>query len=188
MFMLSNLSAKMAQDEINQAINMTILRVLKYPDPFLKTKTKALESVDDETREQIKDMFETMYEETGVGLAATQVGLDKRLFVMDCSSDQSEPVVFINPVITERVEEVEGEEGCLSFPGVYAKITRAKKVTVTALDQDGNEFSKHYSGLEARCVQHELDHLDGVVFFDYLSPVKRKMLEKKMAKVRKKNM
>lgn len=167
---------------------MTILRVLKYPDPFLKTKTQPIESVDDSDRQEIADMFETMYEETGVGLAATQVGLDKRIFVMDCSSDKTEPMVFINPVISEKVEEVEGEEGCLSFPGVYAKITRARKITVTALDKDGQEFTKTYAGLEARCVQHELDHLDGVVFFDYLSPVKRKMLEKKMGKVRKKNM
>ena len=167
---------------------MTILRVLKYPDPFLKQKAAEVQNIDEETLKQLDDMLETMYEDNGVGLAATQVGIDKRMFVMDCSDTRNEPLVFINPVISDKIDEVESEEGCLSFPGVYAKVTRARKVTITALDREGKEFSETYVGLECKCVQHEVDHLDGIVFFDYLSPVKRKMLEKKMAKFRKKTM
>lgn len=174
---------------------MALLKVLKYPDPFLKIKTAPINqdviSTDANLKQITQDMLETMYADTGVGLAATQVGLNLRLFVMDCSETHDMPLVFINPEITEKTgeeEAIESEEGCLSFPGVYAKITRARKVTIQALNLDGQIFTKIYTGLEARCVQHELDHLNGVVFLDYLSPVKRQLLEKKMLKHQKKTL
>ncbi len=174
---------------------MAILKVLKYPDPFLKTKTTPINtnsiSADANLKKITEDMLETMYADTGVGLAATQVGLNLRLFVMDCSETHNQALVFINPEITERTgteDAIESEEGCLSFPGVYAKITRARKITVQAFNLEGQLFTETYTGLEARCVQHELDHLDGIVFLDYLSPVKRQLLEKKMLKHQKKTL
>lgn len=179
---------------------MTMLKVLKYPDPFLKTKTKTQPPADlsadlssdlpgNTSWAQIKaDMLETMYAEQGVGLAATQVGLNLRLFVMDCSETRDQPKIFINPIITEKLEEIDSEEGCLSFPGIYVNVKRARKITVTALDIHGQSFTETYVGLEARCVQHEIDHLDGIVFLDYLQPVKRKMLEKKLQKLQKRTL
>lgn len=167
---------------------MALLKILKYPDPFLKTKAKPVEKIDPSIAEIAQNMLETMYADTGVGLAATQVGLGLRIFVMDCSETHDHPMVFINPEITEKLEEVEAEEGCLSFPGIYANVKRARKVTIQALNTQGEIFTETYSGLEARCVQHELDHLNGVVFLDYLAPVKRKMLEKKLQKFQKRTL
>jgi len=174
---------------------MAILKVLKYPDIFLKTKAAPINqssiNTDTQLKQTIQDMFETMYADNGVGLAATQVGLDLRLFVMDCSETHNQPIAFINPEITEKTgseDAIESEEGCLSFPGVYAKITRARKITIQAFNPEGQLFTAIYTGLEARCVQHELDHLNGVVFLDYLSPVKRQLLEKKMLKHQKKTL
>lgn len=167
---------------------MPLLSVLKYPDPFLKTEAKLVETIDDTIRQALDDMLETMYEDNGVGLAATQVKLDHRMFVMDCSDTRDQPVFFINPEIIESEGEIESEEGCLSFPGVYAAVTRHRKVTIKAQDKEGKEFTETYVGLEGRCFQHELDHLNGKIFVDYLTPLKRKMLEKKMAKFRKKNL
>jgi peptide deformylase len=161
---------------------MSKLTILKYPDPRLRTVAKPISEVTDAVRQQIDDMFETMYEANGVGLAATQVDYHWRLFVADCSQDQNEPLVFINPEITTKGGLFGNEEGCLSFPGVYTKVDRAGTVTVTALDRNGERFTLTTDGLLAICIQHELDHLNGVLFVDYLSPLKRDRIRKKLEK------
>jgi peptide deformylase len=159
---------------------MAKMTVLKYPDERLRKVAQPIDKVDDNIRSVIDDMFETMYEEQGVGLAATQVDVHKRLFVADCSEDQNEPLVFINPEITEAEGHFKNDEGCLSFPGVYAKVERAEKITVTALDKNGERFSRSAEGLLAICIQHEIDHLEGKLFVDYLSPLKRERIRKKL--------
>jgi peptide deformylase len=161
---------------------MAKMTVLQYPDERLRKIAQKIEKVDDNIRSVIDDMFETMYEEQGVGLAATQVDVHRRLFVADCSEDQNEPLVFINPEITEAEGHFKNDEGCLSFPGVYAKVERAEKITVTALDKNGERFSRSAEGLLAICIQHEIDHLDGKLFVDYLSPLKRERIRKKLEK------
>ncbi|MFC0446215.1 peptide deformylase [Pseudidiomarina halophila] len=161
---------------------MTNLIILKYPDERLRTVAEPVTSVDDSLRETIDAMFETMYDSNGVGLAATQVNVHKRLFIADCSEDQNEPLVFINPEITEKDGLFANEEGCLSFPGVYAKVERAEKITVTALDRNGETFTMNAEGLLAICIQHEIDHLNGKLFVDYLSPLKRSRIRKKLEK------
>jgi peptide deformylase len=161
---------------------MTNLTILKYPDERLRTVAEPITSVDDSLRDTIDAMFETMYDSNGVGLAATQVNVHKRLFIADCSEDQSEPLVFINPEITEKDGLFANEEGCLSFPGVYAKVERASKITVKAQDRNGESFSLTAEGLLAICIQHELDHLNGKLFVDYLSPLKRDRIRKKLEK------
>lgn len=161
---------------------MAKMTVLQYPDERLRKVAQKIEKVDDNIRSVIDDMFETMYEEQGVGLAATQVDLHRRLFVADCSEDQNEPLVFINPEITEAEGHFKNDEGCLSFPGVYAKVERAERITVTALDKNGERFSRSAEGLLAICIQHEIDHLDGKLFVDYLSPLKRERIRKKLEK------
>jgi peptide deformylase len=161
---------------------MAKMTVLKYPDERLRKVAQPIDKVDDNIRSVIDDMFETMYEEQGVGLAATQVDVHKRLFVADCSEDQNEPLVFINPEITEAEGHFKNDEGCLSFPGVYAKVERAEKITVTALDKNGERFSRSAEGLLAICIQHEIDHLEGKLFVDYLSPLKRERIRKKLEK------
>ncbi|MEX1221245.1 MAG: peptide deformylase [Idiomarina sp.] len=161
---------------------MSLLTILTYPDERLRTLAEPVAEVDDALRATIDDMFETMYECQGVGLAATQVDVHKRLFVADCSEDQNEPLVFVNPEIVERDGEFTNEEGCLSFPGVYAKVDRAGTVTVKALDKNGQEFTKTAEGLLAICIQHEIDHLNGKLFVDYLSKLKRDRIRKKLEK------
>jgi peptide deformylase len=162
---------------------MTILTVLSFPNEKLRTKATNVVEVTDETRKIIDDMFETMYDEKGVGLAATQVDIHQRIVVMDVSDDKAEPLVFINPEITYKSEEVViNEEGCLSVPGCYAKVDRHAQVTVEALDRNGKEFSLEGDELLSICIQHELDHLVGVLFVDYLSPLKRQRFQKKLEK------
>ena len=161
---------------------MAKLEILEYPDERLRTVAAPVESVDDNLRAIIDDMFETMYDAKGVGLAATQVDVHKRLFIADCSENQDLPLVFINPTIIARDGMHENEEGCLSFPNVYAKVERASEVTVEALDRDGKAFTMDVEGLLAICVQHELDHLEGKLFVDYLSPLKRTRIRKKLEK------
>ena len=178
--------AKIRQDNILlgklQAI-MTVLKVLSFPDERLRTKAEPVTEVNDDIRKIVDDMFETMYAENGVGLAATQVDIHKRIVVMDCSDDKSQPYALINPEITDkRGDIVLNEEGCLSVPGCYAKVERHSEVTVKALDKDGNEFSLDGEELLAICIQHELDHLMGVLFVDYLSPLKRKRIQTKLEK------
>lgn len=161
---------------------MAKLEILQYPDERLRKVAAPIAQVDDALRSTIDDMFETMYEAKGVGLAATQVDVHKRFFIADCSEHQDQPLVFINPEITAREGIFENEEGCLSFPNVYAKVERAGEVTVKALDRDGQEFSMSADGLLAICIQHEIDHLEGKLFVDYLSPLKRNRIRKKLEK------
>ena len=163
---------------------MAILEILEFPDPRLRTVAKPVETVDDELRKLIDDMFETMYAAPGIGLAATQVNVHQRLIVMDLSEDQSQPRVFINPEITPLTDDVAPyEEGCLSVPGFYEKVQRPARVRIKALDRDGNEFEEEADELLATCIQHEIDHLDGKLFVDYVSRLKRDRIKKKLEKL-----
>lgn len=164
---------------------MALLPILRFPDPRLRTVAKPVEQVDDALRSLIDDMFETMYEEPGIGLAATQVDRHIRLIVMDVSDDKSNRKVLINPEIVAASGSQLCKEGCLSVPTVFVEVKRAEVVTVRALDRDGVAREHTVSGLEAVCVQHEMDHLDGKVFVDYLTPLKREMAMKKLAKLAK---
>ncbi|MFC5696132.1 peptide deformylase [Pseudomonas sp. GCM10022186] len=162
---------------------MAILNILEFPDPRLRTIAKPVDVVDDSIRTLIDDMFETMYAAPGIGLAATQVNVHKRVVVMDLSEDKSEPRVFINPefeVLTEQVDQY--QEGCLSVPGFYENVDRPQKVKIKALDRDGQPFELIAEGLLAVCIQHECDHLNGKLFVDYLSSLKRDRIKKKLEK------
>ena len=161
---------------------MAILDVLSFPDERLRTVAKPVESVDEEIKQLISDMFETMRDEKGIGLAATQVDKHVQVVVMDVSENQDTPRVFVNPEITAKDGSTISEEGCLSVPGNYAKVDRAERVTVKALDGEGNPFELEADGLLAICIQHELDHLKGKLFIDYLSPLKRQRIRKKLEK------
>ena len=162
---------------------MAILNILEFPDPRLRTIAKAVERVDDDLRQLIDDMFETMYDAPGIGLAATQVNVHKRLVVMDLSEDKNEPMVFINPEFESLTDEVEQyQEGCLSVPGFYENVDRPQKVKIKALDRDGQPFELIAEGLLAVCIQHECDHLNGKLFVDYLSTLKRDRIKKKLEK------
>ncbi len=161
---------------------MAILEVLRFPDERLRTVAKPIEKIDKDITQLIDDMFETMKDENGIGLAATQVNQHCRLVVMDVSEEQNEPRVFINPEITHMEGKTISEEGCLSVPNNYAKVERAEKITVEALDRDGKSFTLDAEGLLAVCIQHELDHLKGKLFVDYLSPLKRQRIRTKLEK------
>lgn len=161
---------------------MTILDVLTYPDPLLRQKAQPVEKVDDEIRRLVDDMAETMYAAPGIGLAAIQVNVAKRVIVIDISEDRSDLRVFINPEISAKSGEQETEEGCLSVPGIYAPVTRAESVVVNALDRNGVGFTLEADAMLAVCIQHEIDHLDGKVFVDYLSRLKRDRIRKKLLK------
>lgn len=163
--------------------HMAILNILEFPDPRLRTIAKPVTVVDDELRALIDDMFETMYEAPGIGLAATQVNVHKRVVVMDLSEDRSEPRVFINPEFEALTEDMDQyQEGCLSVPGFYENVDRPQKVKVKALDRDGNPYELIAEGLLAVCIQHECDHLNGKLFVDYLSTLKRDRIKKKLEK------
>jgi len=164
---------------------MAKLRILEFPDPRLRKKAVPVEVVDDPLRLLIDDMFETMYEAPGIGLAATQVDVHRRLLVADVSQEKDEPQVLINPEILERDGSAITEEGCLSVPGYYEEIERAEHIKVRYLDRDGNEQESEYEGLLAVCVQHEIDHLDGKLFVDYLSEIKRQRIRKRLEKDRR---
>ncbi len=161
---------------------MSKLKILEYPDPRLRRVARPVDTVGERERKLAEDMLETMYDARGIGLAATQVAEDIRLIVMDLSEERNEPRVFINPEITDRSGSQSCEEGCLSVPGYYAEITRADSIRVRALDIDGNPYELEADGLLAVCIQHEIDHLDGKMFVDYLSPLKRRMIGKKLRK------
>jgi peptide deformylase len=164
---------------------MAKLNILEFPDRRLRTVAKPVTKVDDALRQLIDDMFETMYAAPGIGLAATQVDFHQRLMVLDVSEDSDAPMVFINPEIVTREGDQVCQEGCLSVPGIYADVHRAEHVRVRALDRDGNAFECDAHGLLAVCIQHEMDHLAGKLFVDYLSPLKREMVKKKLAKNRR---
>ena len=164
---------------------MAKLKILEFPDPRLRTRASAVETVDDELRRLIDDMFETMYDAPGIGLAATQVDVHRRLLVADVSSKKDDPHVFINPVIVEKDGVTVTEEGCLSVPGYYEEVKRAEHIRVRYLDRDGRECEGEFEGLLAVCVQHEIDHLDGKLFVDYLSEAKRSRIRKKLEKERR---
>ena len=160
----------------------TTLDILHFPDPRLRNVARPVEQVDDSIRQLVDDMFETMYAAPGIGLAATQVNVDKRVIVIDISEAKDHPLCLINPEILglEGVEEM--EEGCLSVPGVYETVQRANQVRVRALGRDGEPFELETDGLLAVCIQHEIDHLDGKLFVDYLSQLKRVRIRKKLEK------
>ncbi|MDQ7049285.1 MAG: peptide deformylase [Enterobacterales bacterium] len=164
---------------------MALLKILEYPDPRLRTKATDISDFNVALGQQIDNMFETMYSAPGIGLAATQVDFHKRLFVIDVSEEKNEPLVFINPKIKELRGVEQMEEGCLSFPGVYALVERADSLTIEAQDRDGNRFEMEADGLLAVCIQHELDHLQGKLFVDYLSALKRQRIRKKLEKEQK---
>jgi peptide deformylase len=164
---------------------MAKLNILEFPDPRLKTRAADVTEFDPALKKLIEDMTETMYAARGIGLAATQVDVHKRLLVMDVSENQDQPRVYINPELVTTSGEQVHEEGCLSVPGVYADVKRAEFVTVRARDADGNSFEEKLDGLHAVCLQHEMDHLVGRLFVDYLSPLKKRMVRKKLEKQRK---
>lgn len=161
---------------------MAVLTVLHYPDERLRTIAKPVAAVTAETRQLVADMLETMYAENGIGLAATQVNVHQRVVVIDLFEDRNQPQVFINPEITEKSGDTTYEEGCLSVPQNYANVERAAEITLKAQDTDGNWFEVKADGLLAICLQHELDHLVGKLFIDYLSPLKRDRIKKKLEK------
>jgi peptide deformylase len=162
---------------------MAILEILEFPDPKLRTVAKPVKNVDDVTRKIIGDMFETMYAAPGIGLAATQVNVHQRIIVIDLSDDKNQPQVFINPAL-EILDEVteDYDEGCLSVPGFYETVNRPRRVRVTCLDRHGVEQQIEVEGLLAVCIQHEIDHLDGKLFVDYLSTIKRQRIRSKLVK------
>jgi len=164
---------------------MMTLKILKYPDPRLRTVAKSVVNVADSTRELIDSMFAIMYAAPGIGLAATQVDMHERIIVIDISVEKDEPLVLINPEITEKNGSEVSEEGCLSVPAIYEKVERAESITVQALDRNGESFSLSTDGLLAVCIQHEIDHLDGKMFVDYLSTLKQKRITKKLEKNQK---
>ncbi|MCK5894914.1 MAG: peptide deformylase [Endozoicomonadaceae bacterium] len=165
---------------------MAILTILEYPDDRLRKEGVVVEIFSDSLRAFIDDMFDTMYESAGIGLAATQVNVQERIFVMDLSKDKSQPMVFINPKITPLTEEFsEHGEGCLSVPGVYENLKRPAKIRINALDRNGEPFELECEGLMAVCIQHEVDHLNGKLFVDYLSNLKRTRIRKKLEKQHK---
>jgi len=164
---------------------MALLPILEFPDDRLRTVAKPVERIDAPLQRLIDDMFETMYEAPGIGLAATQINVHQQLLVLDVSEDKSRPMVFINPEILSSEGSQTYQEGCLSVPGIFADVKRADKITVKALDRDGKSFELTADGLLAVCIQHEMDHLAGKVFVDYLSPLKRELVRKKLAKQRK---
>jgi len=164
---------------------MALLPILEFPDERLRTVAKKVDAVDDEIRSILDDMLETMYEAPGIGLAATQVNVHLRMIVIDVSEEKNAPLYLINPEIValDGVEEM--DEGCLSVPGIYEKVSRADRVSIKALDYQGKAFEMEADELLAVCIQHEIDHLDGKLFVDYLSPLKRNRIKKKLEKHRK---
>ena len=164
---------------------MAILRILEFPDPKLRTKAHPVGKVDDALRQLIDDMFETMYQAPGIGLAATQIDVHRRLLVADVSGERTDPHVLINPVIIEKDGLTVTEEGCLSVPGFYEEVERAEHIRVRYLNPDGKEVESEFEEMLAVCIQHEIDHLDGRLFVDYLSEAKRQRIRKRLEKDRR---
>jgi peptide deformylase len=166
-------------------MNMPVLDILEFPDERLRTRAKPVEAVTDEIRQLVDDMFETMYAAPGIGLAATQVNVHQRVVVIDISREKDQPLCLINPVIVAKDGIEQHEEGCLSVPGIYETVERADHIKVEALNRDGEKFVLETGDLLAVCIQHELDHLEGKLFVDYLSPLKRNRIKKKLEKQKK---
>ncbi len=164
---------------------MAILNILEFPDPKLRTRAAPVGRVDDKLRQLIDDMFETMYQAPGIGLAATQIDVHRRLLVADVSADKNDPHILINPAMLAKDGVAVTEEGCLSVPGVYEEVERAEHIRVRFLNRDGEEQIRDFEGLLAVCVQHEMDHLEGKLFVDYLSEAKRQRIRKRLEKDRK---
>jgi peptide deformylase len=167
---------------------MTLLSILEFPDPRLRTKAATVDPAgigDPAFQTRLDDMFQTMYEAPGIGLAASQVDDHRRFMVIDISEEKNQPLVFINPEIVEADGHQVYQEGCLSVPGIFADVTRANRITVKAYGRDGQAFELQADGLLAICIQHEMDHLEGKLFVDYLSPLKRDMVRKKLEKARR---
>jgi len=164
---------------------MAKLEILHFPDPRLRKKAVGVKNVDKSVQKIVDDMFETMYQEQGIGLAATQVNIHKKIIVIDISEPRNEKLVLINPEITYKEGEEEMEEGCLSVPGFSGTIQRAEKITVKALDYNGKEFVLDADGLLSVCIQHEMDHLQGKLFVDYLSSLRKQLIKKKLIKQKK---
>ncbi len=167
---------------------MAILPILHYPDPRLRNKALPVEGVDDQVRRLLDDMLETMYEAPGIGLAAPQVDISKRVIVIDISEERNQPLYLVNPEIVARRGETRMEEGCLSVPYIYEPVDRAEWITVRALGHDGHAFEMEAQDLLAVCIQHEIDHLEGKLFVDYLSEIKRSRIRKKLEKFRRKTL
>jgi len=164
---------------------MSILRILEFPHPKLRTKAVSVDNVDQQLLQLIDDMFETMYAAPGIGLAATQVDVHRRLLVADISSEKNDPQVLINPQILEKDGAVVTEEGCLSVPGFYEEVERAEHIRVRYVNRDGADIENEFEGMLAVCVQHEMDHLEGKLFVDYLSEAKRQQIRKRLLKERR---
>ncbi|HEY2396397.1 MAG TPA: peptide deformylase [Rudaea sp.] len=164
---------------------MSQLTILEYPDPRLRTKAQPVVVFDAVLQTLIDAMFETMYEAPGIGLAATQVNVHKQLLVLDVSEEKNQPLVLINPKIAAQEGSQVYQEGCLSVPGIYADVERADRITVEALDRQGRPLAFEAEGLLAVCIQHEVDHLVGKLFVDYLSPLKRELVRRKLEKQRR---
>ena len=164
---------------------MTKLRILEFPDPRLRKKATPVKVVDDALRGLIDDMFETMYEAPGIGLAATQVDVHKRLLIADVSNDKTDPYVLINPQLLEKDGVIVSEEGCLSVPGYYEEVERAEHIRVSFLNREGAEVEMEAEGMLAVCIQHEIDHLDGKLFVDYLSEAKRQRIRNRLVRDRR---
>jgi peptide deformylase len=164
---------------------VSILTILEFPDERLRKVATPVEAIDSMRSRLIDDMFETMYESNGIGLAATQIDFHERIIVMDTSEEKDAPFCLVNPEILEQEGTEVSEEGCLSVPGFFEKVERAEKVVVSALNRDGDAFELSAEGMLAVCIQHEMDHLSGKLFVDYLSPLKRQRIKKKMEKIHK---
>ena len=161
---------------------MAKLEILHYPDPRLRNCARPVDVVDEDIKTLVDNMLETMYDAPGIGLAATQVNVDQRVIVIDVSEDKSQPLCFINPELEETDGQVELEEGCLSVPGIYETVQRAEQIRVRAMNREGESFTLDAEGLLAVCIQHEIDHLDGKLFVDYLSRLKQQRIRKKAQK------
>ena len=164
---------------------LSILTILEFPDERLRKKAAVVKTVDDKIKKLVDDMLETMYESKGVGLAATQVDVHQRVIVIDVSEEKDDPLFLINPEIIEKDGIKESEEGCLSVPGFYEKVKRAEHIRVKALNREGQSFEFEARDLLAVCVQHEMDHLNGKLFVDYISSLKRQRIKKKLEKIHK---
>ncbi len=164
---------------------MAPLEILEFPDPRLRTKAKRITEVDGKLISLADQMLKAMYEAPGIGLAATQINVHRQMLVLDVSENKDEPLLLINPTITAREGELETAEGCLSVPGFYEPVTRAETIQLDAIDRHGDEFTLEANGLLAVCIQHEIDHLDGKLFVDYLSNTKRQMIRRKLLKLKK---